>query len=209
MDLDQSHPAISDLRERARRRLPRFVWDYLDSATGREATARRNRDALDAVLFRPAVLRGEVVPDLSVRLLGQEFALPFGVAPVGMSGLVWPGAECILARTARETGMAYTLSTVAAASPEEVGPDAGGVGQVFRPREEGLQIPAVGRDGVRRELQLSAQVDQELGQQDTGLGLRRTSHGVELSGSPSGRPPGSGGAAVRFVRRANRAGRPA
>ena len=56
MDLDNTHPSIADLAARARRRLPRFVWDYLDSATGTEATMARNRGALDAIGFRPAIL---------------------------------------------------------------------------------------------------------------------------------------------------------
>ena len=147
MDLDRTHPAIADLAARARRRVPRFVWDYLDSATGTEATARRNRAALDAVRFRPSVLHGELVPDLSADLLGQRYPLPFGIAPVGMSGLVWPDAERMLARLARETGIPYGLSTVASRTPEEVGPEAGAQGwfQLYPPRDPGILSDMLGR----------------------------------------------------------------
>ncbi|MDJ0628801.1 MAG: alpha-hydroxy acid oxidase [Rhodobacter sp.] len=147
MDLDQSYPAISDLAARARRRLPRFVWDYMDSATGTEATAARNRAALDAIRFRPAILTGEIEPDLSVRLLGRDYALPFGVAPVGMSSLIWPDAERILARLARREGIPYTLSTVAAREPEDVGPHAGDGAwfQLYAPRD-----PEIRSDMLRR-----------------------------------------------------------
>ena len=89
MDMDANYPAISDLAARARRRLPRFVWDYLDSATGVEATHRRNRARLDEILFDPAVLSGEFEIDLSTRFLGRDYPLPFGIAPVGMSGMMW------------------------------------------------------------------------------------------------------------------------
>ena len=58
----------------------------LDSATGSEATTRRNRAALDAVLLRPSILHGEITPDLSTTMMGQEYPVPFGVAPIGMSG---------------------------------------------------------------------------------------------------------------------------
>lgn len=128
MDLDLSHPALSDLRAACRRRLPRFVWEYLDSATGDERVKAANRAALDGVRFRPQVLRGRMAPDLSARLLGQDFAVPFGIAPIGMSGLIWPGAEAALARLAAEAGMPYCLSTVATRLPEEIAPIAGGMG---------------------------------------------------------------------------------
>ena len=63
MDLDMQFPALSDLRKRARKRIPLFAFEYLDSGTGRELQVKRNRDALDAVEFVPNILRGEVVPD--------------------------------------------------------------------------------------------------------------------------------------------------
>ena len=136
MDLHARFPDLCDLKARARRRIPHFVWEYLDSATGREAGARRNRESLDAVLLRPAGLRGEVAPDLSCRLLGRDWPVPFGIAPLGMSGLIWPGAEGHLAAHAAKAGIPYCLSTVATALPEEVGPVAGGQGwfQMYPPK---------------------------------------------------------------------------
>ncbi|MDJ0826732.1 MAG: alpha-hydroxy acid oxidase [Rhodobacter sp.] len=147
MELDQSYPAISDLAARARRRVPRFVWDYLDSATGAEATKARNRSALDAIRFRPAILSGEIDPDLSVTLMGRDYALPFGIAPVGMSGLVWAEAERTLARLARTEAIPYTLSTVATRTPEHVGPHVGDQGwfQLYPPRD-----PEIRADMLRR-----------------------------------------------------------
>ena len=100
MELDLSYPAISDLRARARRRVPHFAFEYLDSATGTEAGQRHNRDGLDAVRFLPAILRGEIAPDCSARFMDRDYALPVAMAPIGMAGSVWPGAEKILARAA-------------------------------------------------------------------------------------------------------------
>ena len=128
MDLHSRYLTIADLRRAARRRVPHFAWAYLDSATGTEASARRNRTALDNVLFTPSILHGEVTPDLSVELFGQTHPLPFGVAPVGQSGLLWPGAERLLAQEATKAGLPYALSTVANATPEEIGPETGGKG---------------------------------------------------------------------------------
>ena len=137
MSLHSQYPAISDLKARARRRIPHFVWEYLDSATGVEATQRRNRAMLDKVLFDPSILHGEFTPDLRTSLLGKSYPLPIGIAPVGMSGLIWPGAEQMLARTAAAADIPYTLSTVASQLPESVGPHAGKNGwfQLYPPRD--------------------------------------------------------------------------
>ncbi len=137
MSLDTRYPAIADLRARARARLPRFVWDYLDSATGREATPAGNRAALDRVRFLPSILHGEVAPDLETDLLGETWQAPFGIAPVGMSGLVWPDAERRLATHAAGANIPYAMSSVAASTPEKVGPETQGRGwyQLYPPRE--------------------------------------------------------------------------
>lgn len=137
MNAHAKYPAISDLKTRARGRIPHFVWEYLDSATGVEATQRRNRTALDQVLLDPSILHGEFAPDLSTKLLGRDHPLPIGIAPLGMSGLIWPGAEQMLARMAAREAIPYTLSTVASQLPEDVGPHAGDQGwfQLYPPRD--------------------------------------------------------------------------
>ncbi len=147
MTLDQRLPAISDLKARARARIPHFVWEYLDSATGTEATLHRNRRKLDEVLFNPSILHGEFAPDLTATLFGKTFPLPFGVAPVGMSGLVWPDAERLLARSVGEAGLPYALSTVASQTPEHVAPVLGEHGwfQMYPPRD-----PKIRADMLRR-----------------------------------------------------------
>ena len=105
MDLHTRYPGLADLKSRARHRIPHFVFEYLDSGTGSEATVRRYRDMLDQVRFMPALLRGPSEPDLRMRLFDTDYKLPFGVAPVGMSGLMWPDAERLLAQTAARTGI--------------------------------------------------------------------------------------------------------
>ncbi|WP_439141119.1 alpha-hydroxy acid oxidase [Planktotalea sp.] len=147
MDLHSTYPAISDLRTAAKRRIPHFVWEYLDSATGNEATKARNRAKLDEVLMMPSILHGEMVPDLSVNLLGQTLPLPFGVAPVGMSGLIWPDAERLLASNAAKLGIPYTLSTVATRTPEDVAPHLGAQGwfQMYPPRDDGIRSDMLAR----------------------------------------------------------------
>ncbi len=128
MDLDLSHPSIEDLRVKARSRIPKFAFEYLDSATGRELGLKVNRDALDAIGFMPSVLCGRTKAELGTTLLGQTYDLPFGIAPVGMSGLMWAGAERMLAKAAVAHNIPFSLSSVAVASPEDVAPHIGNNG---------------------------------------------------------------------------------
>ncbi|MDO6523171.1 alpha-hydroxy acid oxidase [Shimia thalassica] len=128
MDIDLSHPSIEDLRQRAKKRIPKFAFEYLDSATGREMGLKVNRDALDAIGFMPGILRGHVTAALETTLMGDTYAAPFGIAPVGMSGLIWAGAERKLAQAAVEHNIPFCLSSVAVASPEDVASSIGNNG---------------------------------------------------------------------------------
>jgi L-lactate dehydrogenase (cytochrome) len=147
MSLVLKYPALSDLTAACKRRVPWFVWEYLDSATGSESVKSRNRAALEKVFFRPAILRGPVTPDLSTRFLSTDYALPVGVAPVGMSGLIWPGAEAALAGMAQAKRIPYTLSTVATQLPETIGPIAGDMGwfQLYPPKDPTIRVDILTR----------------------------------------------------------------
>ena len=152
MDLHQRYPALSDLKAKAQKRLPWFVFEYLDSATGEERTQLRNRLGLDAVQLMPSILHGEQEVDLSVDLFGQRHPLPFGVSPVGMSGLFWPNAERLLAAAATRHGLPYGLSTVASRTPEEVGDCLNGNGwfQIYPPRDPEIRADMLKRARVMR-----------------------------------------------------------
>ena len=137
MDLDTKYPAISDLRDKARRRIPHFVFEYLDSATGQEDQHKRNRDKLGEIQFWPDVLRGELNFDLSTTFLGRDYPVPFGCAPVGMSGIMWPRAEKILSKACADAGIPYGMSTVATVVPETLAPLIGDQGwfQLYMARD--------------------------------------------------------------------------
>lgn len=146
-NLSAKYLDLSDFRTRARQRIPHFVWEFLDSGTGREQARNRNRTALDARLLMPSILHGEFEPDLSIDFMGGTLPLPFGIAPVGMSGLIWPDAERILAQTAATAGIPYSLSTVASQTPEDVKPVLGAHGwfQMYPPRD-----PEIRKDMLAR-----------------------------------------------------------
>lgn len=146
-DLANHFPALAYLAKRAERRIPFFAWEYLASGAGAEGLVGRNRAALDAATLTPGVLQGRFEPDTQTELMGATYSVPFGAGPVGMSGLIWPGAELALARTARAKSMPYVLSTVANETPEAVAAEAGGNAwfQLYPPRQ-----PEIEGDLLRR-----------------------------------------------------------
>lgn len=137
MNITNKFPSIWHLAARARKRIPFFAWEYLDSGTGMERLVDRNREALDAVKLTPRVMGGRFTPDIKCTLLGTEFSAPFGAAPVGMSGLMWPGAELALADMAKAKNIPYGLSMVANETPEDVAKRAGTNAwmQIYCPKE--------------------------------------------------------------------------
>jgi len=141
MDLHSQYPGVMDLKWRAEKRIPKFVWEFLDSGTGTEATKSRNRTALDKVGFMPSILHGAQEPDLTTRFLGHDYPLPFGCAPVGMSGLIWPDAEHLLARAMAAAGLPYCISNVATQMPEDMTDDIGEHGwfQLYPPEPEDIR----------------------------------------------------------------------
>lgn len=147
MDIANRYPSIWHLAERARNRIPHFAWEYLDSGTGMERLVDRNRAALDAVHLTPRVLGGRFMPDVSAALFGRNFSVPFGAAPVGMSGLMWPGAELALAKTAHDKSFPYGLSMVANETPEDVAKIAGENAwmQIYCPSEQDVSDDLIKR----------------------------------------------------------------
>lgn len=131
------YPGIDDLARKARRRIPNVAWQYLESGTGREEAIVRNREALDRITMVPRFIRGTMDTDLETEFLGKRYAAPFGIAPMGLCGLVWPDCERILARSAKKYRIPYTLSTVATQTPEIIGPEVGDMGwfQLYPPKD--------------------------------------------------------------------------
>lgn len=112
--------SVSDYRELARRRLPRFLFEYIDGGSYAEATLRRNSDDLEQVALRQRVLRDVSDIDLSQELFGQRLAMPLALAPVGLAGMNARRGEVQAARAAESAGVPFTLSTVSVCPISEV-----------------------------------------------------------------------------------------
>jgi len=112
--------SIGDYREAARRRLPRFLFDYIDGGSYGEVTLRRNVSDLEDIALRQRVLRDVSELDLSTELFGQKLAVPVALAPIGLAGLTARRGECQAVRAAENAGIPFTLSTVSACALAEV-----------------------------------------------------------------------------------------
>ena len=124
--LKRQFPTAQDLRERARRRLPKFAFEYADGGAGADTGIRRNWNALDAVEMVPRYGRVITPPPADTTLFGKTYAAPIGIAPVGGPGTSYPGAETYLARAAQAANVPYTLGLLSGIDIEraaEIAPD--------------------------------------------------------------------------------------
>lgn len=147
MNIDKEFPSIPYMEATAKKRIPGFALDYVFNGLGNGVSVRKNRESLDAVELMPRYMSEADQPNLRCRILGQDFDAPFGISPMGLSGLVWPHAENILARAAKAHNIPYTLSTVATVSLEDIYRIAGENAwfQLYTPKE-----PEVLADLLRR-----------------------------------------------------------
>ena len=122
LNLERRFPNIATMAAKAERRIPRFAWDYMAGGIGREVVLGENVSRLDRVKLNPRYLVSDAdQPDLTHSLFGESYDLPFGVAPLGLSGLVWPLAAEHLAKAARQNNIPFALSTFATSSIEQIG----------------------------------------------------------------------------------------
>ncbi|NIJ18029.1 FMN-dependent L-lactate dehydrogenase LldD [Sphingobium vermicomposti] len=112
--------SVSDFRELARRRLPHFLFEYIDGGSYAEVTLRRNVADLEAIALRQRVLRDMSSLDLTTNLFGQKLAMPVALAPIGLAGMNARRGECQAVRAADKAGIPFTLSTVSACALSEV-----------------------------------------------------------------------------------------
>lgn len=122
--LDKSNPdaigSVAEMRGRAKRVLPRMVFDYVDGGVGDEGVVAANRAALRSVRFLSRVLTDVSARRLGCTLFGEELAMPLLIAPTGLSGLLWPHGELEAARAAQDAGTAIAVSAAATESLEAV-----------------------------------------------------------------------------------------
>lgn len=127
MRLDRA-ASIDDLRQMARRRIPRFAFDLVDGGAENERNMRRNIDAFEEIELIPRYMIDVSEIDTRTELFGQDFDLPFGMAPIGMLNAFWPDADLTLARLCARENVPYVASSAASTSLERLAAAADGRG---------------------------------------------------------------------------------
>ncbi|MEA2935096.1 MAG: (S)-mandelate dehydrogenase, partial [Variibacter sp.] len=124
--LRRRFPTITDLRASARRRVPSFGFEYVDGGVGQgDLGAAGNATAMDAVEIVPRYGGDNAPVAIDLELFGRRYAMPVGIAPMGVPGLIWPGGEEYLARAAQVANVPFQLSTSSGAIERaaELAPD--------------------------------------------------------------------------------------
>ncbi len=146
-NLVDKYPRVSDMVNVAKRRMPHFAAEYLFAGTGYDEALENNRKVFNQIFLIPQYLKGTVNPNLKTKLFDHEYDAPFGMAPMGMTSLMWPGAEIALSKMSVKNNIPYSLSTVACASVEDVGKHLNGMGwfQLYPPADKAIRNDLIKR----------------------------------------------------------------
>ena len=88
--IDPEYPSVPMLRAKARKRIPRFAFEYLDGGCNNEVNLARNTSDIRKVQLKPQYLRKHGEARLDTELFGSTYSVPFGISPIGLQGLMWP-----------------------------------------------------------------------------------------------------------------------
>lgn len=127
----QSIFSLSQARDIAQRKMPKLVFDFLDGATGDELANANNQRRFSEIKLKSKVLINVEEIELATRFMGKDYALPIGIAPMGMCNLLWPRADQALSRLARDNAIPHCVSTAASSTIEEMF-DIGGTNAWFQ-----------------------------------------------------------------------------
>jgi L-lactate dehydrogenase (cytochrome) len=144
---NKNYPSIEDLRNKAKRKVPRFAFEYLDGGCNEDVNLHKNTAVLHEVELKPLYLSKHTGSSMQTSLFGHTYDAPFGIAPVGLQGLMWPGAPEILAKAAAEHNIPFILSTVTTASIETIGKITEGKAwyQLYYPADSNLRDDILNR----------------------------------------------------------------
>ncbi len=114
------YPSIADLKIKARKKIPRFAFEYLNGGCNDDVNIKRNNDEIRNVQLRPYYIKKFNGSSLKTSIFGIEYDSPFGIAPIGLQGLMWPNSPEILAKSAFKNNIPFVLSTVSTSSIERI-----------------------------------------------------------------------------------------
>jgi len=141
MSFNSNYPSVEALTARAKRRMPGFAYEYLAGGCFSEVNLQRNTSDIREVQLKPYYLRDYPGASQQTELFGKTYDAPFGIAPVGLQGLMWPKSCEILAAAAKAHNIPFVLSTVGTASIEKIAEITEGEAwfQLYHPAEDELR----------------------------------------------------------------------
>ena len=142
-----NYPSIDDLREKAKHKSPRFAFEYLDGGCNEDVNLYKNTAELREVELKPYYLNKHTASEMKTELFGHVYAAPFGIAPVGLQGLMWPNSPEILAKAAFQHNIPFVLSTVSTSSIERISELTEGRAwfQLYHPAEDAIRNSVIKR----------------------------------------------------------------
>ena len=147
ISFDTRYPSIDDLRTKAQKKIPKFAFEYLDGGCNEDVNLIRNTAELREVQLKPNYLKKHHGSSLKTKLFGIEYDAPFGIAPVGLQGLMWPNSPEILAKAAFVHNIPFILSTVTTTNIERAAELTEGKAwfQLYHPTEDSLRDDIIKR----------------------------------------------------------------
>ena len=144
---DTRYPSVDDLREKAKKRIPRFAFEYLDGGCNEDVNIKRNTSEIRDVTLKPTYIKDFRGASIKTKLFGHEYDAPFGVAPVGLQGLMWPNSPEILAKAAHKHNVPFILSTVTTMDIERASELTEGKAwfQLYNPAEDAVRYDIIDR----------------------------------------------------------------
>ena len=144
------YPSIEDLREKARKRIPKFAFEYLDGGCNEEVNLRKNTSEIREIELLPRYLDTYKEANMTTEIFGKRYDAPFGIAPIGLQGLMWPNSPEILAKAAFQHNIPFILSTVGTSSIERISEITEGNAwfQLYHPTKESVRNDLIHRAQV-------------------------------------------------------------
>lgn len=145
--INTKYPSVDDLRNRAKQRIPKFAFEYLDGGCNEDVNLHKNTSEIREVELLPYYLSKHTGSSMKTELFGHVYDAPFGIAPVGLQGLMWPNAPEILAKSAFEHNIPFILSTVTTSSIERISEITEGKAwfQLYHPTEDSVRDDIIKR----------------------------------------------------------------
>ena len=150
LKINPKYPSVTDLRNRSMEKMPKFAFEYLDGGCNEDINLDKNRTDLQKVELMPQYLSKFDKSDTKTELFGHTYDAPFGIAPVGLQGLMWPNAPEILAKAAFDHNIPFVLSTVTTSSIERIAEITEGKSwfQLYHPTDEKVKRDLLDRASV-------------------------------------------------------------